>query len=331
MQILGIANSYASAPVNAPTSLSAVPSTTSVAISFTAPTNDGGATITNYEYNIDGGSFIALSPADATSPITISGLSQAVSYTVTLRAVNIVGAGPASAGVSFTTIAPLSLEYLAVGGGGGRSPGVYGAYWGAGGAGGAMRDATVLAVNGTYTCTVGGWGGNCGNGGSSTIVHSVDGTIASARYGGAAGGPTGGSNGDFSGGTQGGLDGGGGAGANGNGGQGGYSGVGGAGKASSITGSSLTYGGGGGGNVGNGNPAANGSCTSGFGRGGRANNALDSNCGSASDAGSAGVVIIRYLTDVKTANSKTVTGGSISTVGSYTVHTFTSTANLVVS
>jgi len=38
MQILGVANSYASAPVNAPTSLSAVPSTTSVAISFTAPT-----------------------------------------------------------------------------------------------------------------------------------------------------------------------------------------------------------------------------------------------------------------------------------------------------
>jgi hypothetical protein len=231
-------------------------------------------------------------------------------------------------GIAARAADPLELEYLAVGGGGGRSPGVYGAYWGAGGAGGALRDGTVLVKVGTYTCTVGGWGGNCGNGGSSTIVHSVDGTIASARYGGAASGSTGGSNGDFSGGGQAGLDGGGGAGAAANGNPSGH--IGGDGKASSITGSSLTYGGGGGGNWGNGNPAANGSCTSGFGRGGRANNQLDSNCGSASDAGSAGVVYIRYLTSVKNDNGYTITGGSVSTVGEYTLHAFTSTANLVV-
>jgi hypothetical protein len=233
-------------------------------------------------------------------------------------------------GIAARAADPLELEYLAVGGGGGRSPGVNGAYWGAGGAGGALRDGTVLVKVGTYTCTVGGWGGNCGNGGSSTIVHSVDGTIASARYGGAASGTTGGGNGDFNGGAGGGLDGGGGAGANGNGGQGGYSGVGGAGKASSITGSSLTYGGGGGGNYNNGVVAANGSCTSGYGRGGQANNALDSNCGSGSTAGSAGVVYVRYLTSVKNDNGYTITGGSVSTVGEYTLHTFTSTANLVV-
>ena len=188
---------------------------------------------------------------------------------------------------------PLMIEYFAVGGGGGRSPGVYGAYWGAGGAGGAAREGTILSKVGTYTCTVGGWGGNCGNGGSSTIVHSVDGTIATARYGGAASGVNGGGNGDFSGGGQSGLDGGGGAGANGNGTSGG---PGGSGKASSITGSSLTYGGGGGGNVSNGTPASNGSSTSGYGTGGQANNGLDSNCGSGSTAGTAGVVYIRYLT-----------------------------------
>jgi hypothetical protein len=408
----------AMAPQSAPTSLSAVASNTSVAISFTAPVSDGGSAITNYEYSFNNSTWTALSPADATSPITISGLTQNTAYTIYLRAVNSVGAGPAStglsvttagvptgtttissvsvgtttatvnfstgaggsaitgydyyltswvdagvssspislsgltantgytvyvrpknaygvgpqsAGYSFTTVALLSIEYLAAGGGGGRSPGVYGAYWGAGGGGGAVRDGSILAVNGTYTCTVGGWGGNCGNGGSSTIVHSVDGTIASARYGGAAGGTTGGSNGDFSGGGGGGLDGGGGAGAAGNGGTGGSSGVGGPGKDSSITGSSLTYGGGGGGNYGNGTVAANGSCTSGYGRGGQANNALDSNCGSGSTAGSAGVVIVRYLTAVRVANGKTVTGGSVSTVGDYTLHTFTSTGNLVVS
>ena len=225
---------------------------------------------------------------------------------------------------------PLMIEYMAVGGGGGRSPGVYGAYWGAGGSGGALRDGTVLAKIGTYTCTVGGWGGNCGNGGSSTVVHNVDGTIASARYGGAASGTTGGGNGDFSGGGGGGLDGGGGSGANGNGGTGGSSGVGGPGKASSITGSSLTYGGGGGGCYGNGNVAGNGSCTSGYGRGGQQNAFLDSNCGSASTPGSQGVVYIRYLTASKINNGLTITGGAVSTVGEYTLHTFTSTANLVV-
>jgi mucin-19 len=228
------------------------------------------------------------------------------------------------------SVEPLMIEYFAVGGGGGRSPGVYGAYWGAGGAGGAAREGTILSKVGTYTCTVGGWGGNCGNGGSSTIVHNIDGTIASARYGGAAGGTTGGGNGDFSGGTQGGLDGGGGAGANGNGGQGGFSGVGGAGKASSITGSSLTYGGGGGGNFSNGSIAANGSSTSGYGTGGQANGALDSNCGSGSTPGTAGVVYIRYLTSVKSDNGYTITGGTVSTVGAYTLHAFTSTGTLVI-
>lgn len=103
MQILGVANSYASAPVNAPTSLSAVPSTTSAAISFTAPTNDGGAAITNYEYSFNNSTWTALSPADAVSPVTISGLTANTAYTIYLRAVNIVGSGPASTVLAVTT------------------------------------------------------------------------------------------------------------------------------------------------------------------------------------------------------------------------------------
>lgn len=96
-------NSYASAPVNAPTSLSAIPTNTDVAISFTAPTNDGGSAITNYEYSFNNSSWTALSPADAISPITVSGLTQNTAYTIYLRAVNIVGSGPGSTGVLFTT------------------------------------------------------------------------------------------------------------------------------------------------------------------------------------------------------------------------------------
>ena len=103
MQILGGVDPTVSAPLTAPTTLSAIPTDTNVAISFTAPTNDGGSAITNYEYSFNNSSWTALSPADAVSPVTVSGLTQNTSYTVYLRGVNIVGSGPASSGVTFTT------------------------------------------------------------------------------------------------------------------------------------------------------------------------------------------------------------------------------------
>jgi hypothetical protein len=93
----------ATAPKTAPTSLSAIPVNTSVAISFTAPSDDGGSPITNYEYSFNNSSWTALSPADATSPVTVSGLTQNTAYSIYLRAVNAVGSGPASSAVSFTT------------------------------------------------------------------------------------------------------------------------------------------------------------------------------------------------------------------------------------
>ena len=103
MQILGNVDPGVAAPQNAPTSLSAIPTNTNVAISFTAPTNDGGSPITNYEYSFNNSTWTALSPADATSPITVSSLTQNTAYTIYLRGVNIVGSGPGSTGVSFTT------------------------------------------------------------------------------------------------------------------------------------------------------------------------------------------------------------------------------------
>lgn len=104
----------ATAPKTAPTSLSAVPSSTSVAISFTAPSDNGGSAITNYEYSFNNSTWTALSPVDAISPITIGGLSGYTSYTVYLRAVNIFGSGPASSGVSFTTTAAPTTTINAV-------------------------------------------------------------------------------------------------------------------------------------------------------------------------------------------------------------------------
>lgn len=93
----------ATAPKTAPTSLSAIPTNTNVAISFTPPSDDGGSAITNYEYSFNNSTWTALSPADITSPITVSGLTQNTAYTIYLRAVNIVGSGPASSVLSFTT------------------------------------------------------------------------------------------------------------------------------------------------------------------------------------------------------------------------------------
>jgi len=102
MQILA-QGPHGGPPTTAPTSLSAIPTNTDVAISFTAPTNDGGLSITNYEYSFNNSSWTALSPADAASPVTVSGLTQNTAYTVYLRAVNVAGSGPGSTGVSFTT------------------------------------------------------------------------------------------------------------------------------------------------------------------------------------------------------------------------------------
>jgi hypothetical protein len=78
-------------------------------IAFTPPAFDGGLTITNYEYAVSSnsgstyGSFTALSPVDATSPVTIPGLTNGTAYYVKLRAVNALGVGTESSPVTTNT------------------------------------------------------------------------------------------------------------------------------------------------------------------------------------------------------------------------------------
>ena len=68
-----------------------------VTVSFTAPDNDGGAVITNYEYSVDAGLlWTAASPDQTSSPLAIKGLTNGMSYQVAVRAVNAAGAGSAS-------------------------------------------------------------------------------------------------------------------------------------------------------------------------------------------------------------------------------------------
>jgi len=91
---------------SAPTSLSATTGDSQATISFTAG-SDGGSAITNYKYSTDGTNYTALSPTDATTPITISGLTNGTSYTIYLKAVNANGDSSASSSVSVTPVAPI--------------------------------------------------------------------------------------------------------------------------------------------------------------------------------------------------------------------------------
>jgi hypothetical protein len=77
---------------DAPTSLSWVDTYNgSISVSFTAGA-DGGSMITNYQYSLDGGStFTTFNPAQASSPVTITGLSNRSHYNLVLQAVNSIG------------------------------------------------------------------------------------------------------------------------------------------------------------------------------------------------------------------------------------------------
>ena len=101
---------------SSPTSLTATAGISQATISFTAG-SDGGSAITNYKYSLDGTSYTALSPTDATSPITITGLTNGTSYSIYLKAVNANGDSSASAAVSVTPSttpsAPTSLTATA--------------------------------------------------------------------------------------------------------------------------------------------------------------------------------------------------------------------------
>jgi len=106
-QTLNVMTAEFTAPTtpSAPTSLATTIAKGSTSVSFTAGA-DGGSSITNYEYQLNGtGAWTALSPAATYSPVTIAGLTNGTSYTVKLRAVNDLGAGTASsASASFTPL-----------------------------------------------------------------------------------------------------------------------------------------------------------------------------------------------------------------------------------
>lgn len=106
-----------------------VPSSGQLAIAFTAPSNNGEAVISNYQYSTDGGkTYRALDPASTSSPITISKLSSDGStnledgkyYPIAIKAVNSYGAGLASNSVASAFTAPGSPTISSVVAGSGQ-------------------------------------------------------------------------------------------------------------------------------------------------------------------------------------------------------------------
>jgi gliding motility-associated-like protein len=98
----------------APTGLSYSPGNGQVTLAFT-PGYDGGSVVTNYEYSLDNGSsWNALNPVDTSSPVTITGLTNGVTYPVKIRAVNVAGQGAASAAISVNSVIPLTNQSITV-------------------------------------------------------------------------------------------------------------------------------------------------------------------------------------------------------------------------
>jgi len=265
----------------APTGLTATIGSEQVFLTWTAPSNNGGSSITDYRVQFSsnsGSSWTTFSSrtASTTASQVVTGLTNGTAYIFRVAAVNNVGLGAFSA--ASTSVAPLasvvaSVLVVAGGGAGGSNIG------GGGGAGGVSYGSDIVMTFGQqYTVTVGAGGSSAGSrdsyggfGGSSSAlgISAVGGggggSLNSAATTGGSGGGGGGaySYGPYTGGA--GTSGQGNAGGNGSensgnnsgggGGAGGAGvaatsssgGAGGAGASYSITGSAVLYGGGGGG------------------------------------------------------------------------------------
>ena len=77
----------------APTGVTAVAGDGQATVSFTAPAANGGSAITSYAVTSSGGQ----TASGAASPIVVAGLTNGIAVTFTVRAVNAIGAGAASA------------------------------------------------------------------------------------------------------------------------------------------------------------------------------------------------------------------------------------------
>jgi hypothetical protein len=137
-----------------------------LSLTFTAG-GTGGKSITNYKYSIDGTTYTAFSPADTTSPVVITGLTNGTSYTARLKAVTANGDSPASGeSNSAAPTTAVTVDFLVVAGGGAGAAKAASVACGGGGAGGmkssvsntggsvgTLKTALSITKGTTYTCS----------------------------------------------------------------------------------------------------------------------------------------------------------------------------------
>ena len=103
---VGAGSALASAP-GPPTAVSAAATDGQAAVSFTAPTNDGGSAITGYTVTAAPGGAHASGTA---SPITVTGLTDGTDYTFTVTATNGATSIASSPSAAVTPLAPPSAS-----------------------------------------------------------------------------------------------------------------------------------------------------------------------------------------------------------------------------
>ena len=191
-------------------------SSTALSLTFT-PGATGGLSITNYKYSTDGINYTAFSPAQTSSPLSITGLTAFTNYAIYIKAVNANGDSLpsaasnsmftgasisggtlssdatyyyrtfASTGNLIVSNAAISLDVLTVAGGGAG-----GRYGGGGGAGGIVYHASQSVSPGTTSITVGGgaasYFGDAQSGGQAPSGNPSQFGSLQQAYGGGGGG-----------------------------------------------------------------------------------------------------------------------------------------------
>ena len=153
----------------APTITSVERGNAQVTVNFTAPSSDGGSTITGYTVTSDPQ---GITQSGSASPIIIGGLTNGTEYTFTVKATNVAGDGPAS--TSSSPVTPATVP--------GKATGVVAV---AGNTQATITFSAPLSTGGSditgYVVTSSG-GGTDSNSGSTNLSHIVTGLTNGSTY-----------------------------------------------------------------------------------------------------------------------------------------------------